>query len=79
MIIQDCLTFQYVTKTQTQMHLVHSAADGSCVQPLNQWHNATNHGIPEFGSRKFSEFPNSQNQNIMGVTELLASLLYQLG
>lgn len=38
---------------------------------LTQWHNATNFGIPEFGSLKFSEFPNSQNQSIMGETELL--------
>lgn len=47
------------------MHLVHWAADRSYVQPLNQRHNATNFGIPEFGSLKFSEFSNSQNQSIM--------------
>lgn len=50
------LTFQYVTKTQTQMHLVHSAADRSYVRRLNQGHSAANSGIPEFGSLKFSEF-----------------------
>lgn len=59
------------------MHPVHSAADRSYVQPLNQWHNATNFGIPEFGSLKFSEFSNSQNQSIMGATELLAILFCQ--
>ena len=59
------------------MHLVHPAADWPCVQPLNQWHNATNFGIPEFGSLKFSEFSNSQNQSIMGETGLLACLSSQ--
>lgn len=69
------LTFQYVTKIQTQIQLAHSAADRSYIQPLNQRHNATNCGIPEFGSLKFSEFSQLLEPKQMVVTAPLASLL----
>lgn len=71
------LTFQYVTKTQTQMHLVHSAADRSYVQPLNKGTVQPTVGFLSLVLLSSQSFPNSQNQSTMGVTKLLASLFCQ--